>query len=140
MTLNRGKNASFFPSKVYRCACLCQIVDYCLENDLTLFNEIHDEINSFVLCNEDLGKVFAVKCGENKKECIFVCEKHLAIAILAKKKYSCTEKPKFDNTTVFHYFVDGSSISSSSSGETFCSGCIKYYLRLTFEYFYYKEF
>ena len=136
MTLNREKNAYFFPSKVYRCACLGQTVDYCFENDLNPFNEIHDEINSFVLSNGDMDKVFTTKCGENKKDCIFVCQKHLAIVILAKKTYSCTEKPKFDNTTVFYNSVDG----NSSTTETFCSGCIRYYLRLTFEYFYHKDF
>lgn len=102
MTLNREKNAYFFPSKVYRCACLGQTVDYCFENDLNSFNEIHDEINSFVLSNDGMDKVFTTKCGENKKDCIFVCQKHLAIVILAKR---LIRVQKNQNLTIPLYFI-----------------------------------
>ena len=75
----------FFPSKVYRCPCLGQVVDECFDNDLKSFVEIHDQIWEFVLSNHDMSKVFSVKCGEKRKECIFVCEKHLSIIIFGKK-------------------------------------------------------
>ena len=135
MSFNREKNEYFFPSKVYRCACLGHVIDYCFENDLNSFTEIHDEVHRFVLSNDDINKVFAVKCDEERKNCIFVCEKHLGIVIFAKKTYSCTEKPRFNNTTVFYTETGGISRS-----ETYCTGCIKHYLRLTSKYFYYKKF
>ena len=50
------------------------------------------------------------------------------------KKYSCTEKPMFNNTTALH-FVDGERV-----GETYCTGCIKFFLRKSTGYFYFKEF
>ena len=65
MSLNREKHSNFFPSKVYRCPCLMAIVNDCYENVLNSFVEIHDEVWNFVLNGGDIGKVFAVKCGEN---------------------------------------------------------------------------
>ena len=135
MSLNREKNEFFFPSKVYRCPCLGQVVDECFDNDLKSFVEIHDQIWEFVLSNHDMSKVFSVKCGEKRKECIFVCEKHLSIIIFGKKKFACTEKPKFNNTTVLYNLNYNTPI-----GETYCAGCIKYYLRSAKYYFYYKKF
>ena len=67
MSLNREKYSNFFPSKVYRCPCLLAIVDDCFENDFNSFIEIHDEIQNFTLNNSDIGKVVAIKCGEQLK-------------------------------------------------------------------------
>lgn len=135
MTLNREKNASFFPLKVYRCPCLARVVDDCFDNDLKSFVEIHDEIWEFTLSNHDISKVFSIKCGNNREDCIFVCEKHLSIIIFGKKKYSCTEKPKFNNTTVLYTLDDKTKIA-----ETYCTGCIKHYLRISTQYFFFKNF
>ena len=106
MSFNREKNEYFFPSKVYRCTCLGEVIDIYYQN---------------------------VKCGESKKDTIFTCENHLAIILLAKKKYTCTDKPTFTNTTVNY-------TSSNRKAETYCTGCIRHYLRLTYEYFYHKNF
>ena len=135
MSLNREKHSNFFPSKVYRCPCLMAIVNDCYENDLNSFVEIHDEVWNFVLNDSDIGKVFAVKCGENLKDCIFVCEKHLSIIIFGKKQFNCTDEPSFDNVTLF-YNED----KKTCNGETYCKGCIKHYLRESICYFYFKEF
>ena len=134
MTFNREKYSSFFPLKVYRCPCLMSVVDDCFENDLNTFVEIHDEILEFVFSRNDISKVFATKCGKDKENCIFVCEKHLAVIILGMKKYSCTEKPVFNNTTVLHFS------NNERVGETYCTGCIKNFLRKSTGYFYFKEF
>ena len=135
MSLNREKHSNFFPSRVYRCPCLLAIVEDCFENDLNSFIEIHDEIWNFELNNSDIGKVVAVKCGEQRKDCIFVCEKHLSIIIFAKKQFDCTDEPSFDNVTLF-YNED----KNIWIGRTYCKGCIKHYLRESICYFYFKEF
>ena len=126
MSFNREKNEYFFPSKVYRFACLGEVIDICYHNGLHSFTEIYDEVTEFAYANDH--KVFSVKCGESKKDTIFTCENHLAIILLAKKKYTCTDKPTFTNTTVNY-------TSSNRKEETYCTGCIRHYLRLTFEYF-----
>ena len=98
MSFNREKHSNFFPVKVYRCPCLLSIIDDCYENELNSIAELHDEVWNFVL-NNNVGKVFAVKCGEQLKDCIFCCDKHLSIIIFGKKKFDCTENPSFDNLT-----------------------------------------
>ena len=57
----------------------------CFQNDLNSFTEIHDEVHSFVISNDDINKVFAVKCGDERKDCMFVCEKYLGIVILQRE-------------------------------------------------------
>ena len=101
MSLNREKHSNFFPSKVYRCPCLMSIIEECYENDFNSFVEIHDEVWNFALNDSDIGKVFAVKCGEKMEDCIFVCEKHLSIIIFGKKQFKCTDQPRFDNLLFF---------------------------------------
>lgn len=135
MTLNRSKNSNFFPSKVYRCPCLMGIIDFCRENDINSFVEIHDEVWDFVLNDGEIDKVFSVKCGENLKDCIFVCKKHLSIIIFGKKRYNCTDEPSFDNITVY-YNED----KKTCNGKTFCKGCIKNFLRKSICYFYFEQF
>ena len=131
MSFNREKNEYFFPSKVYRCTCLGEVIDICYHNGLHSFTEIYDEVTEFAYANDH--KVFSVKCGESKKDTIFTCENHLAIILLAKKKYTCPDKPTFTNTTVNY-------TSSNRKAETYCTGCIRHYLRLTYGYFYHKNF
>lgn len=135
MAWNREKNASFFPSKVFRCPCLMQVIDYCFENGIFSFTDIYDKVHNYVVADSDIEKVFSIKCGKQNKNCMFVCEKHVKIITCAKKKYSCTEKPRFNNTTVIY-----NSTAGKSHSETFCTGCIKRYLRLSTKYFYYKKF
>ena len=135
MAWNREKNASFFPSKVFRCPCLMQVIDYCFKNGIFSFTDIYDKVHNYVVADSDIEKVFSIKCGKQNKNCMFVCEKHVKIITCAKKKYNCTEKPRFNNTTVIY-----NSTAGKSHSETFCTGCIKRYLRLSTKYFYYKKF
>ena len=135
MTLKREKHADFFPLKVYRCQCLLSIIDDCRENDLNSFIELHDAVWDFVLENGDIGRVFTITCGEKKKDCIFCCEKHLTIMILAHKKFDCTDDQLFDNLTIYY-----NESKTMCVGKTFCKGCIKKYLRKSIGYFYFKEF
>ena len=91
MSFNRLKYEYFFPSKVFRCACLGQIIENCCDNGHYSFTEIVDELNNHTFLDNDDNKIFSVKCGELNRDCIFVCEKHLGIVLFAKKKFSCTD-------------------------------------------------
>ena len=135
MQLNREKHANFFPLKVYRCPCLLSVIDECHENDLNSYVEIHDEVRDFILEKGDIAKVFAVKCGENLKDCVFCCQRHLGIIIFGVKKYDCTYNQFLDNLTI--YYNESETVCV---GKTFCKGCIKNYLRKSISYFYFKEF
>ena len=134
MPLNREKHSNFFPKKVYRCPCLLSVIDDCRENDLYSFMEIHDEVVQYTL-EEGFGRIFSMKCGEELKDCIFCCHKCLSVIILGKKEYDCTDDISFDNLTIFF-----NESKTSVVGKTFCKGCIKNYLRKSFDYFYFKEF
>ena len=134
MPLNREKHANFFPRKVYRCPCLLSVIDECYENDLNSFIEIHDEVVTFTLEN-GFGKIFSLKCGEDLKDCIFCCHKHLKVIILGKKNYDCTDEISFENLAI--YFNEN---KKTLVGKTFCKGCIKNYLRKSIDYFYFREF
>ena len=131
MSFNRSKYEYFFPSKVYRCACLGQIIENCCDNGSYSFTEIVDELTHHTFLDNKDDKVFSVKCGELKKDCIFVCEKHLGIILFAKKRYSCTDVSHSMNTTITYNF---------GKKETYCAGCIKHYLQLMYHYFYYVNF
>ena len=134
MSLNRQKHSNFFPEKVYRCPCLLAVIDDCKENDLYSFVEIHDEVLEHTL-EKGIGKIFAMKCGVDLKDCIFCCHNCLSVIILGKKQYDCTDNISFDNLTIFF-----NESKTSIVGKTFCKGCIKNYLRKNFDYFYFEEF
>ena len=131
MSFNRAKYEYFFPSKVFRCACLGQIIDNCRDNGLYSFTEIVDKLNSNSFFDNDDSKIFSVKCGELNSAFIFVCEKHLGIVIFAKKTFSCTDNPQPVNTTISY---------NDGKKETYCIGCIKHYLKLMYNYFYHINF
>ena len=127
MSFNRAKYEYFFPSKVFRCACLGQIIDNCRDNGLYSFTEIVDELSNQTFLDNDDNKIFAVKCGELNRDCIFVCKKHLGIVLFAKKTFSCTDNPQPANTTISY---------NDGKKETYCIGCIKHNLKLMYNYFY----
>ena len=55
--------------------------------------------------------------------------------ILAEKKFDCTDDQFFDNLTIYY-----NESKVMCVGKTFCKGCIRYYLRKSIGYFYFKEF
>ena len=135
MSLNREKHSIFFPKKVFRCPCLLSVINECYEHDLNSFVDLHDEVVQFSL-ERGIGKVFAMKCGDGLKDCIFCCHNHVSDIILGTKDYDCTEnEPTFDNLTVF-FNVNKTLVV----GKLFCSGCIKHYIRKCYTYFCFKEF
>ena len=128
----RSKNEYFFPSKVFRCACLGEIVQNCFDEGIYAMVDIADQISKYTFDVEDeQNKVFVVKVGEKSKDCIFTCGKHLSIIIFAKRDFTCTDKPSETNVTVTY---------SCGKEETYCNGCIRHYLKLMYEYFYYVDF
>ena len=132
MSFDRMKYEYFFPSKVFRCACLGEIIQKCCDNGLYPFTEIIDKISKFNFIDDDENnKVFAVKCGEKSKDCIFTCEKHLSIVLFAKNNFSCTDIPTETNITVTY---------CCGKKETYCVGCIRHYLKLMYHYFYFVNF
>ena len=131
MEFNRQKYEYFFPRKVYHCAYLGEVVQKRLRNDDYRLVDIVDNISNFNFYDKFEPKVFSVKCGDNNKDCIFVCEKHLGIVLFAKRQFVCTENETSQNATV--KYADGKK-------ETYCKGCIKHYLKLMFHYFNFADF
>ena len=128
----RTRNEYYFPSKVYRCACLGEIIQNCFNEGIYAMIDIADEISKITFDNDDeQNKVFVVKVGNQSKDCIFTCAKHLSIMIFAKRDFTCTETPSEKNVTVTY---------SCGKRETYCIGCIRHYLKLMYEYFYYVNF
>ena len=130
MSFNREKYEYFFPSKVYHCVCVAEVVQKCLEEDKFSLVDIVDEISEQSFFKTEKNKVFSIKCGEENKDALFICENHLAIVLFAKKKFWCTEEPSLTNITLT--YDDGK--------KTFCKGCIKHYLKTMYTYFYFHDF
>ena len=131
MSFNRSKYEYFFPSKVFRCVCLAQIIEKCCDNGYYSLTEIVDEISSHTFLDKDDNKIFSVKCGKQNRDCVFACKTHLGIVLFAKKKFSCTDIPSQTNTTITY---------NDGKKETYCVGCIKHYLKLMYHYFYFVNF
>ena len=122
----------FLPRKVYQCVCLFQAIEESFDSGEHSLVEILNNIKNFKFIAhyyEPLAKVSCVTCGDERKDCIFVCEKHLAIVLLAKRKFVCTQSENSETATVE---FDGKK-------EIYCKGCIKHYLRLMFNYFYFAD-
>ena len=123
----------FLPRKVYQCVCLFQAIEESFDSGEHSLVGILNNIKNFKFIAhyyEPLAKVSCVTCGDERKDCIFVCEKHLAIVLLAKRKFICTQSENSETATVE---FDGKK-------EIYCKGCIKHYLRLMFNYFYFVDF
>ena len=131
MSFIRSKNEYFFPSKVFRCACLGTIIQKCYDEGIYAMVDIVDEISRHSFDDADQNKVFVVKCGKQSKDCVFTCDKHLSIILIAKRKYVCTEIPDQTNVTVTY---------TCNKKETYCNGCIRHYLKLMYHYFYFVNF
>ena len=131
MSSNREKYEYFFHSKVCCCVCVTDVIQKYFDEGANSLVEIVDEINNYSFFNENKKKVFSIKYGEENKDCIFICEDHLAAVLFAKKKFACTDTPSLVNTTISY---------SCGKKETFCKGCIKHYLKTMYNYFYFVDF
>ena len=101
MESNRQKYEYFFPRKVYRCACLSHVIQESFDNGDHSLVDILENIKKFDFLDvAELDKVFCVKCGNDNKDCIFVCVRHLAIVLLVKRKFVCTQTENAGTATV----------------------------------------
>ena len=130
MSFNREKYEYFFPSKVYRCACLGGIVQNTYDHGHYSLHEIVNDMTEHSFFDEK-KKVFSAKFGAENKECIFVCETHLCVVLLAKKEFACTDVEGPENITAVY---------SNGKKETFCKGCIKHDLKIMYYYFVFVDF
>ena len=127
----RSSWSMFYPRRVYRCACLGEILEKCFLNDKKSFLEIHDEIFCFVL-EHGIQRVFTAKCGENLKDLIMCCEGCASVMVYAKKKYDCTAEASFETLRL--------QLDPQDPEKIFCKYCVKKYLRKSIQYFYYYKF
>ena len=64
MSFNREKYEYFFPSKVYCCVCVANVVQKCFDEGNHSLVEIVDEFDNYSFFDENKKKVFTIKCGE----------------------------------------------------------------------------
>ena len=128
MVYDRRKYEYFFPKKVYRCACLGQIITSCLHHGVYALSDIIDEIKQ-AECNET-KKIFCVKCGQHNENVVFSCADRMSILIIVAMCYNCTELPNETNVTVDMF----------NGAKTYCCGCIRKYLREMYHYYHFLNF
>ena len=105
MSFNREKYENFFPSKVYCCICITGVIQEYFENGSHSLPEIVDEINDHSFFDEEKKKAFSIKCGDENKDCIFICKTHLSIVLFAKKQFACIDAPSLENTKLLTLMV-----------------------------------
>ena len=71
MSFNRAKNEYFFPSKVFRCACLGTIIQKCFDEGIYAMVDIADELSRYCF-DDDFNKVFVIKCGKQSKDYFYL--------------------------------------------------------------------
>ena len=119
------KYKNFFPQKVYRCSCLDTVIVSCLVDGIYSLADFCDKISKTNFTPSQ--KLYCAKCGDNKQDVIFSCADHMAMIIIAVKRYDCTKSP--DKSTASIYFYDET--------KTYCRGCVKKYLQEM--YYYYRH-
>ena len=122
------KYKNFFPQKVYRCSCLDTVIVSCLVDGIYSLADICDKISK-TNCTPS-QKLYCAKCGDNKQDVIFSCADHMAMIIIAVKRYDCTKSP--DKSTASIYFYDET--------KTYCRGCVKKYLEEMYYYYRHTNF
>ena len=86
-----AKYEFFFPKKVYCCFYILNPVEQSFqsgEHSLAdiLYSIINFEYNLSLLS----GNIFCTKVGEKRKDCLIICQAHLAIVLLLSRKFLCT--------------------------------------------------
>ena len=100
MSFNGEKYEYFFPSKVYRCVYVANVMQKCFDEGSYSLVETVDEIKNYSFFDKDKNKVLSIKCGEENRDCIFICENHLTMVLLAKKNFASTDTPSLVNATI----------------------------------------
>ena len=78
----------YFPLKIYRCPCLCDVVSNHLDKQQTLNEIISFILNFNFLLTPPPKTIFCCKVGMNKENCFVICDKHLDLILFASQR-SC---------------------------------------------------
>ena len=97
----KRKYKNFFPQKVYHCSCLDSVIISCLVDGIYSLADICYKISQ---TDTPSKKLYCAKCGDNKQDVVFSCSDHMAMIIIAVKRYDCTKSP--DKSTASIYFYD----------------------------------
>ena len=111
-----SKFIAFFPEVVYYCDCLQEIINEKCEKPSSL-QDICNKID-----NVDGETIYCVKCGDDKKDVVFSCVKHLTVETFAVEIHQ-NNLVKIEMKTR-HY----------------CLACVKKYLEEKYQLFNYKIF
>ena len=65
-----------FPKKVYHCSCVAFEIKLCLVNGRYSLKDIVKQLNKV-----NGQKIYCSKCGDNLKDVIFSCTKHMSLVI-----------------------------------------------------------
>ena len=86
MSFNREKYEYFFPSKVYRCVCIADVIQKCFDEGSYSLAEIVDELNNHSFFDEEKKKIFSIKCGDQNKDCILYVRLVSVLSYLQKNR------------------------------------------------------
>ena len=110
-----NKLIAFFPEVVYYCDCLQKVIEKCKRPSSLqdTCNEINDSDGEMIYC---------VKCGDDKKDVVFSCTKHLTMGTFAVEIHN--NKVAVIQTETRQY----------------CLSCVKTYLQEKYQIFNYEIF
>ena len=129
MNSNFEKYDFLFPNRVYRIPCLHTAIEKCHDNGEHSIADIACYLKGFDFTDLPSSKIFSTRVGENKLDCLFICEVHLILNIPAIRKIKCTSIENDQTLSIEH----------SEGKEVYCMGCLKYYTRLIY-YLCFKNF
>ena len=86
MVYDRQKYEYFFAKKVYRCACLGEVITSCFQHGIYALSDIIDEIKESE-CTQT-KKIFCVKCGQHNENVVFTCADHMSVLVLLQSVIS----------------------------------------------------
>ena len=86
MVYDRQKYEYFFAKKVYRCACLGEVMTSCFQHGIYALSDIIDEIKESE-CTQT-KKIFCVKCGQHNENVVFTCADHMSVLVLLQSVIS----------------------------------------------------
>ena len=110
-----NKLIAFFPEVVYYCDCLQEIIEKC-EKPSSL-QDICNKID-----NVDGDTIYCSKCGDDKKDVVFSCTKHLTMGTFAVEVHR------------------NNVVTIEAKTRHYCLSCVKKYLQEKYQLFNYEIF
>ena len=109
-----NKIIAFFPEVVYYCDCLQEIIDECEKP-----SSLQDIYNKIDIKGDT---IYCTKCGDDKKDVVFSCTKHLTMETFAVEIHN-------NNVVVIE-----------TGARNYCLSCVKKYLREKYQIINYEIF